>query len=59
MRNVRTRAESLYDLDHDPGEAIDVIALYRGRPELEELRDGVALIHLNQALLESNRIWPR
>jgi arylsulfatase A-like enzyme len=59
VRHVRTRTESLYDLDHDPAETTDLIGRYRGRRELEELRDGVALIQLNQTLLETDRIWPR
>lgn len=59
VRAVRIPGEYLYDLEHDPHEANNLIAEHRATPLYEQFQHELARIHLNHHLIETDRIWPR
>ena len=58
QQQTRERAELLHDLSADPLEVSNIIERYRGTAELEQLREAVLRIRLNDRLLHENRICP-
>ena len=61
VKNLRTKTESVFDLAADPSEEHDILEVVaRNDPALlEQLRAELAVIYLNQKLVEEDRIWPR
>jgi hypothetical protein len=58
VRQESAAQEHLYDLATDPREEHDLARDPAHARGLAELREGLARIHANQALLRENRIWP-
>lgn len=58
VRHVSADQEQLYDLATDPDERDDRIRDPRLAAELGALRAAIVRIHVNEAILRANRVWP-
>lgn len=58
VKSLRVPGEYLFNLKEDPGESNNVIEDYRDSELLEQFSQEIARVHLNQRLIETNRIWP-
>lgn len=58
VESIRVPGRYLYRLDEDPREEHNVIDQFEGTDILSELQHEVKRIHLNQQLIQHNRIWP-
>jgi hypothetical protein len=56
--HVASGRESVYDLARDPHEDVDLIARYRGTPQLDDLRREVGKMLLAEKMTDENRLWP-
>jgi hypothetical protein len=56
--HVASGRESVYDLSRDPHEDVDLIARYRGTPELDDLRREVGKMLRAEKATDENRLWP-
>lgn len=58
VRQLAAAQEQLYDLQQDPLEQHDLAKDPQHAPLLQQLRADLALLALQQQLLEQNRLWP-
>lgn len=58
VRHEAAEQEHLYDLSRDPDEKDDRIDDPSFSSQLPALRETIASIHTNQAVLRKNRVWP-
>jgi len=56
--HVASGRESVYDLSRDPHEDVDLIARYRGTPQLDDLRREVGRMLEAEKATDENRLWP-
>jgi arylsulfatase A-like enzyme len=59
VKNLESGREFLYDLERDPDESRNLIRRMRGSGLLKRFQEEMRKVHLNQRLLEEDRIWPR
>jgi len=58
VKGLRVPGEYLFDLEKDPKELHNVVDQHRGTELYRTFQRDIEAIHLNQQLIERNRIWP-